>query len=133
MRYLLDSDWLVDLLNGRIEPPLPDAAVSAGAAISILTYAEVYEGIYHGRRPRRDLRSLVRVLGVVKVLPISRPVARLAGVEAGRLRALGSPIALPDLLIAATALHHDLVLLTRNTRHYARVSGLSFLDSPLAT
>jgi predicted nucleic acid-binding protein len=48
----------------------------------------------------------------------------------GRLRALlrlqGTLIPDLDLLIAATALQHDLVLLTRNRRHFDRIPGLQF-------
>lgn len=40
------------------------------------------------------------------------------------LRRRGQGIADLDLLIAATAVHHDLVLLTRNVRHFNRVPRL---------
>jgi tRNA(fMet)-specific endonuclease VapC len=41
-----------------------------------------------------------------------------------QLRAQGTTIADLDLLIASTALYHDLVLVTRNLRHFRRVPGL---------
>jgi tRNA(fMet)-specific endonuclease VapC len=45
------------------------------------------------------------------------------------LRRSGQLIADLDLLIAATALHHDLTLLTRNVRHFARIPGLRLYQS----
>ena len=131
MRYLLDSDWVVDILKGKVPNPVLGAILLEGAATSILTYAEVYEGIYYGRRPAADLRALVGLLGGLSVLPITRPIARVAAVESGRLRAIGDPIPLPDLVIAATAMRRDLVLLTRNVRHYSRVSGLIHMSQPV--
>ena len=44
--------------------------------------------------------------------------------ERARLRAMGTPIQDMDLLIGATALHHDLTLLSNNRRHFGRLSGL---------
>jgi predicted nucleic acid-binding protein len=63
----------------------------------------------------------------VRVLPISRPVARRYVLIRGSLRRQGRLIAQPDLLIAATAIHHDLTLVTRNLRHYERIPGLKLL------
>ncbi len=41
---------------------------------------------------------------------------------------VGQLIGNPDLLIAATALYHNLTLLTHNTRHFSRISGLQVED-----
>ncbi|MEI8243391.1 MAG: hypothetical protein WCI17_09010 [bacterium] len=41
-----------------------------------------------------------------------------------RLEGLGEPLPFPDLQIAAMAMANDLVLVTGNTRHLARVQGL---------
>lgn len=43
----------------------------------------------------------------------------------GDLRRKGQLIGDPDILIAATALHHDLMLVTRNLRDFQRVPGLT--------
>jgi predicted nucleic acid-binding protein len=42
----------------------------------------------------------------------------------GDLRRVGRRLEDTDLLIAATALEHDLMLVTRNVNHFARVPGL---------
>jgi tRNA(fMet)-specific endonuclease VapC len=46
------------------------------------------------------------------------------GVLRGDLQRRGQIIGDPDILIAATALHHDLTLLTRNRNHFMRLPGL---------
>jgi tRNA(fMet)-specific endonuclease VapC len=51
-------------------------------------------------------------------------IARRYAIERGALSAKGQVIAQPDLFIAATALHHHLVLVTRNRRHFERIPEL---------
>ncbi len=50
MNYLVDSDWVADYLKGRSEAL--DFLRSLGAdrlAISLITFGEIYEGIYYGQ------------------------------------------------------------------------------------
>ena len=46
----------------------------------------------------------------------------------GRLRATGQTIGDTDILIAATAIEHDLTLVTRNRRHYDRIPDLTLYE-----
>jgi tRNA(fMet)-specific endonuclease VapC len=77
--YLIDTDWVIDYLQGRcVAVRLLDELVSDGIAISIVTYAEIYQGIYFGRDPRqaeqgfrlwlqlvtRNLRDFQRIPGL---------------------------------------------------------------------
>jgi tRNA(fMet)-specific endonuclease VapC len=61
-------------------------------------------------------------------LPFDDRCAEIAGRIRSDLRAKGTPIGGNDLLIAATALAHDAVLVTHNTRELSRVSGLRLDD-----
>ncbi|MHB1536938.1 MAG: PIN domain-containing protein [Solirubrobacteraceae bacterium] len=54
-------------------------------------------------------------------------VDRAIAERGGRIRRQ-SGMPLPDSLIAATALEHELEVMTRNQRHFARVDGLALLD-----
>jgi tRNA(fMet)-specific endonuclease VapC len=125
MSYLIDSDWVIDWLKG-----LPDAIALLGTltpdgvAISIMTFAEVYEGIYFGRDPERYEASFRSFLRGVRVLPVNRTTARRYARLRGALRQQGQIIPQPDILIAATALIHDLMLVTRNAAHFGRIPGL---------
>jgi predicted nucleic acid-binding protein len=47
----------------------------------------------------------------------------------GELRANGQLIGDADLLIAATALEHDLTLVTQNLHHFNRIPGLKLYQS----
>lgn len=62
----------------------------------------------------------------------SAPFDDLAADHYARLRATlhraGELIGPNDMLIAATALAHDLVLVTRNVKEFARIPGLRWID-----
>jgi predicted nucleic acid-binding protein len=56
--YLLDTDWIVDVLNGQetaIQTVLE--LVPSGLAVSIITYGKLYEGAYYARDPQLALAA----------------------------------------------------------------------------
>jgi tRNA(fMet)-specific endonuclease VapC len=125
LAYLIDSDWTIDYLKGRpAASSLLTGLLSDGIAISIVTYAEVYEGIYSGGNRRAHEAALRGFLRVADLVSITMPIARRYARISGDLRAQGLLIPAPDLFIAATALHHNLTLVTRNRRHFARIPNL---------
>jgi len=116
---------VADYLNGRSQAvSLLDSLFPHGLAISIITYGEVYEGIYYGSNANHHELIFRRFLRGVPVLGINRSVARRFARIRGALRASGTLIGQPDLLFAATALHHDLTLVTRNVSHFQRTPSL---------
>jgi tRNA(fMet)-specific endonuclease VapC len=125
VKYLVDSDWLADYLKGRpAAVTLLQTLAAEGLAISILTYGEIYEGILFGSARARHETGLRNFLRGVQVLSLNRSVMRLFADLRGSLRRQGQLIGDFDLLIAATALHHSLTLVTRNRRHFERIPRL---------
>jgi len=129
VRYLVDSDWLIDAFLG-----VP-AAVNLlaqlrgdGLAVSIVSYGEHFEGAIGAPDPAAELARFRRFLARLAVLPLDDAVTeRFAGIRA-ELRRRGQLIPDLDLLIAATAMHHDLALLTRNVRHFHRIPELTLYE-----
>jgi predicted nucleic acid-binding protein len=62
------------------------------------------------------------------VVPIDQQVCDLFGKERGRLRASKQLIGDFDLLVGATALRHNLTLLTNNRRHFEMIDGLTLVS-----
>jgi len=122
MKYLVDSDWVVDYLAGRQQAvSLLTSVWQDGIAISLITFGEIYEGIYYGRDPQRSEAVFRQFLRSVDVLPLNRSIMQRFARLRGDLRQRGQLIGDPDILIAATALYYNLTLLTRNRSHYQHI------------
>jgi tRNA(fMet)-specific endonuclease VapC len=129
--YLIDSDWIIDHLAGRREAvALLNRLAEDGFGISLITYIEVYEGILGGHDPAASERLFKTLIAEMPVLPISRAIGRRAAATRKSLRSQGLPLPLTDVLIAATAIHHDLTLVTRNLKHYQRIPDLKLYQEP---
>jgi predicted nucleic acid-binding protein len=120
--YLVDSEWMVDLLKGRRDAPRVIASLAAeSVAISIITYAELYEGAIGDTGVPSD--SPFALVEGMQIIGIDLPIARRFGQMRSDLRTRGELIPDLDLFIAATALEKDLTLLT-NDAHFGRIEGL---------
>lgn len=125
MIYLLDSDWIVDYLKGKAAAvQLLQSFANDSLTISTITYGEVFEGIYYGQNKAQIERIFRQFLRGISVLSVTRQIAYHFAIIRGDLRQRGEIIGDPDILIAATALHHNLTLVTQNTRHFQRIPGL---------
>ncbi len=126
MTYLVDSDYVADWLKGQPQAVTVLRALAAeGLAISLITYGEIYEGIYYGTNPRRHEQGFIQFLRQADVLPLNKPIMKRFARLRGQLRQTGSIIGQADILIAATALHHGLTVVTRNIRHFERIPNLN--------
>ena len=125
MKYLVDSDWVVDYLAGKQQAvSLLTSVWLDGIAISLITLGEIYEGIYYGRDPQRSEAVFRQFLRSIDILPLHRSIMQRFARIRGDLRQRGQLIGDPDILIATTALYYDLILLTRNKKHYQRIALL---------
>jgi tRNA(fMet)-specific endonuclease VapC len=123
--YLVDTDWAIDYLNGRERTRKRlEELEESGFAFSIISLAEVYEGIYYSRHPEGNEEALLGFLQGVTVIHVDEELSRLFGKERGRLRALGRMTSDFDLLIGMTARRYSLTLLTNNRRHFENIDGL---------
>ena len=128
--YLVDTDWVIDHFNGiRAVTGRLQQLRSAGLAISIVSLAELYEGIHYSLDPTRSEAAPQRFLAGVSVLGVDEEICRVFGRERGRLRRQGRMIGDFDLLIAATCLRHDLEICTNNRRHFEVVEGLRIVSA----
>lgn len=128
--YLIDTDWTIDYISGveRIIARV-DEFRPAGIAISILSVAELYEGAFYSRDPSASERALQDFISSVEVLELDDAICRIFAQERGRLRAAGTIIGDFDILIGATAIHHGLIVLTNNRRHFSRLQGIEIIDA----
>jgi tRNA(fMet)-specific endonuclease VapC len=125
--FLIDTSVLVGLERADKAAPLV-AIEGESSFISAISASELLHGVERavdeGRRARRQA-FVERVLDTIPVLPFDLDAARVhARIWASLLRR-GEVIGAHDLIIAATALSRDLVLMTHNTREFGRVESLT--------
>ena len=123
--FLVDTDWAIHYLNGqkRIRKR-PEEHREVGVALSLISLAELYEGIYYSTDPEGNEQGLNDFWEAITLIGINEETCQLFGRERGRLRARGRTISDFDLLIGITARQHDLTLLTNNRRHFQNIEGL---------
>ncbi len=129
LRYLVDSDWAIDYMHRR-EPVTSRLAelYPRGLGLSIVSLAELYEGEFSSSNPEREVFLLREFLLGVEIIPLDDTICRIFARERSRLRASGDLIGDMDILIGATALRHDLTLLSNNRRHFERLDGLRIIS-----
>ena len=132
MAYLFDTDAISEVLRPRplraylswLREIPRDAQFT-----SAVTVGELFKGAYRSTAKERHLRNIEdRVLPAVTILPYDLSVARVFGQIRADLESTGNLLPDADLQIAATAVYHNLELVTGNLRHFQRIPGLRLND-----
>ena len=132
MAYLFDTDAISEVLRPRplraylswLREIPRDAQFT-----SAVTVGELFKGAYRSTAKERHLRNIEdRVLPAVTILPYDLSAARVFGQIRADLESTGNLLPDADLQIAATAVYHNLELVTGNLRHFQRIPGLRLND-----
>ena len=123
LQYLLDTNLISETRRRRADPGVLDFLArtsSASLYLSVLTLGEVRKGVNtliptdpDGARRLASWLDGLEYSFADRLIGIDSPVARVWG-ELSAVKE-GSAI---DRLLAATAIHHDLIMVTRNTVHF---------------
>jgi hypothetical protein len=97
-----------------------EQALVEGAAVFVITTLEVLGWRGHDQASRASAEKL---LGCMDEIPLATSVVQ----QTISLRTRYS-IKLPDAVIAATALTHGLILMTRNLADFERINGLNVVN-----
>lgn len=95
--------------------------------ISEITLAELLFGVHRSADPKKNKEKLDILLIDIRVLAV-RDALDVFAQEKARLFNAGRPLPDLDLLIGATAIHHDLTRVTNNTKHFLRLEGIRLED-----
>jgi tRNA(fMet)-specific endonuclease VapC len=127
MHYLLDTCVISDFVKGdaattvrfRNTPP-------TDIAISAITVMELRYGLAINPQRARKVEPIISgILSSVTILPFGLAEAEKSAEIRAVLKSQGQPIGAYDVLIAATALAHQLIMVTANQWEFERVPGLS--------
>ena len=132
MRYLLDTNTLIYVLNARPHHAAVlerfDREAPEDLAASSITLAELRYGIAKSRRRDANQRALRHVLEALNVVAFDARAAEIYGSVRAGLEASGKPSGPLDALIAAHALSLGATLVTNNAREFSKVPRLRVED-----
>lgn len=131
MSYLLDTNCISEPTREKPEPRVLswlDAIEESQLYLSVLTLGEIRKGAsaLPDSRRRTELevwlerQTKVRFAG--RILPISGDIAERWGWLSAEAKTRGRSLPVIDGLLAATALHHNLVLVSRNVTDFLTTS-----------
>jgi tRNA(fMet)-specific endonuclease VapC len=125
-RVLLDTSMLIDYLRkGNKDNALLYQMIDHSQfVISIITVFETEIGL----KSERQWKDYEKIMRSIQILLVDRPCIRYAINLHKHLKQRNKLIGLEDLLIAATALAHQLPIATLNTKHFARIPHLQLVD-----
>src|ERR1019366_6307464 len=132
--YLLDTNVLSELLRPRPEPHViewMEASDEAMLHLSVLTLGEIRRGlaalVQAKRRTRLEawLEVDLRARFAGRIVPINAEIADRWGLIAAGARRKGKVLSVIDGLLAATALHHNLTVVSRNAADFPNAQVLN--------
>lgn len=125
MRYLLDTCVISDFVKGEIGTCIRlKQTTPADIAVSVVTAMELRYGLLlNPQRTQKVEPAIASILSSVTILPFDVEEAERAAQIRAVLKSKGRPIGAYDVLIAATALQHGLLMVTANRREFERFAG----------
>ncbi len=125
IEYLVDSDYVIEHLKGRqaVSRLLTAFLDRDALAVSIITFAEVYEGLLGSPQAAGPVRAFASFLQGVSILNMDQDTAMLFAQTRRQLRSAGALLADHDLWTAAIAMRYGLILITHD-QHFNRIPGL---------
>jgi predicted nucleic acid-binding protein len=130
--YLFDTDAVSEVLKPRPSPAYLDwlrDVPPSDQFTSAVVIGELFKGAFRSPARARWLERIeTDVLPALTVLPYDTEIARTYGEIRADLEEIGQLPGDADLMIAATAIRHGLVVVTGNLRHFRRVKGVVVAD-----
>lgn len=123
--YLIDTDILIYSLKGHetvkenLQKHIHDAI-----QISAVTLMELYYGAYKSQKVESNLAKIKKIENALEIISVNRESVEIFGLLKSNLEMAGTPLDDFDLILAATALSHNLILVSNNERHFKRIKGL---------
>ncbi len=124
MNYLLDTNICIFFFRNEFD--ITDRILSAekdNCYISEITLVELLYGAKYSAYPQKNLKLIEELLKEVEIVPISKAIEEFTSQNA-RLKKQGNLIPDFDLFIGATAIVHDLTLVTDNLKDFNRLQNI---------
>jgi tRNA(fMet)-specific endonuclease VapC len=127
--FLLDTDTII--LNLKGHPTVKENLhqhLNDPLRVSVITCVELYYGAYKSPNAAGNLAKIQMIEGALEVIPLGPESAQIFGMLKAQMEKKGTRLDDFDLAIAATALAHNLILVTNNVRHFKRITGIKLAN-----
>lgn len=123
-KYLLDTCVCISMFRneGKVRETLQKVGIE-NCYISEITVAELYFGLAKSTDKKRKLEDIKEVQHLFRVIPAYSSFKEYGEIRHS-LEHTGQRVDQFDLLIGATALHHEMTLVTSNVKHFERMDEL---------
>ena len=129
MKYVLDTNTLIYFFKGLGDVFKHMLAQSPSElSIPAVVLFELEVGIAKSTSPRKRKSQLQEITALVNVLPFGIAESKSAAQIRVKLEKQGLPIGPYDVLIAATALAKNMILVTHNQKEFGRIKELKIED-----
>jgi tRNA(fMet)-specific endonuclease VapC len=125
MKYLLDTNICIYFLNGdkSITEKMNTIAIT-DMTISIVTVAELQFGAFNSNKIKENLERIKYLRNIIKTINLNTAITEEYAKIKANLRKSGNPIDDFDILIGATAIVNNLILVTNNELHFERIDNI---------
>ena len=121
-----DTDVLIDAMNGR-EPGALRVADGLRAGALATTAVSAFE-LLSGAKSSGQREAVSALLAALPIIPLDEGASEKAAELRRELEAGGETIGMADYLIAGICVSRSAALLTRNRKHFQRVTELELAD-----
>jgi tRNA(fMet)-specific endonuclease VapC len=126
MAYLLDTNIIIySLKNDKNVQAKFREYEKIPKCISIITYGELLYGAKKSEQAEKNCAKIYRIRSLFPVVPIDLPIIEAFSELKSKYGKIGITIDDFDLLIAATALTHNQILVTNNTKHFTKIKEIT--------
>ena len=124
-KYLLDTCVCISMFRneGNVRETLKKVGIE-DCYISEITVAELYFGLAKSTDKKRKFEDIKEVQRLFRVIPAYSSFKEYGEIRHS-LEHTGQRVDQFDLLIGATAIHHQMTLVTSNLKHFERIEGLT--------
>lgn len=123
----LDTDILIAILrmNADAEEKITQLDEEGRNATTAINAFELYYGANKSQKKTTNLEGTKKLLSRLDILPLNEESAEKAGEYFTDLEKKGLQVEFRDTLVAAISTQNHLTLITRNEKHYSRMSDVT--------
>lgn len=130
MRYSLDTNIIIDFLNGNkeiIEKIERLEQTNEEFSITPIALSELYKGAFLNNKQEETIKIIENFLNSVAISGFQKEACKIFGEKYAELKKIGKITEEADLIIASICIAENDTLITRNYKHFRNIKGLRII------